>query len=170
MAADVDHWCDSCKVTVDPAEVTDAGGHEWEDYTCWCRCEDRIETETCDGPVLPHAEALAKGMVDWVGDIPWDAIEVGLADGGAGARFRMRGHDDPPEDAIVVRVVRAAKKPPDQMAYESVVIGLKWTRCYDVVDGGGNPRVFERRPLYQVKGCLWNVTPAKQDANQKAST
>ena len=147
------YWCETCQrwLRIDRGCANDddlltAGGHEWDEYTCPCRCEDHIETTTCPGPVYPRAEALRRGLGRWSSAFP----PKDMADG---ATYLMRGHDDPPEDAIRVRLVLVHRTASELAT--SVLRPLRWSNLYDVEDGGGNPNVFERRPLHEMEGALW---------------
>ena len=82
----------------------------------------------------------------WFTEAPWDLIK------GGHKTFLIRGHGDDESAAIPVKIVSAEKKTGEAMAMESVMIGLKWSRMFDVV-GDGN--AFQQRPLYEVENAMW---------------
>lgn len=84
--------------------------------------------------------------MEWLNEPPWDDIKAGHH------HFLIRGHADPESAAVAVKLVKSPLKTNTQLAWESAMIGLKWSRMWDVV-GDGNP--FEQRPLYEVEGALW---------------
>lgn len=147
-------WCDACKQWLELGSgfdnrLTANGGHEWDDYTCACRCEDRIETQECHGPVYDRAEALRRGLGQWSAEFP----PRGMADG---TRYLVRGHGDPESEAIRVQCV-IARRTGAEMAANSVLRPLRYSNMYDIIDAGGNPRTFERRPIYEMQGALWKL-------------
>jgi len=105
-----------------------------------------------DGVPRFHAKQLEAGAgkvrlkMEWINGPLWDEIMAGHE------HFWIRGQADPESAAVAVKLVKSPPKSREQMAYESVMIGLKWSRMWDVV-GDGNP--FEQRPLYEVEGALW---------------
>ncbi len=83
---------------------------------------------------------------EWTKEAPWELIKNGHT------TFLIRGHQDKPEDAIAVKLISADKKTNEQMVWESVMVGLTWSRGIDVV---GNGNAFGRRPLYEVENAMW---------------
>lgn len=96
--------------------------------------------------VCPRSHDGEIQETEWQKEPPWGDIKAGHE------HFWIRGHADPESTAVAVKLVMAPKKTDAQMAYESAMIGLKWSRMWDVV-GDGNE--FEQRPLYEVEGALW---------------
>ena len=152
------HWCVACKRWLEQFDGKwgdrrrARGGHRWSDYTCGCRCEDRIEETTCGGPVLARADAEARGVTLWTAAFP----PPGMAHG---ARYLVRGHGDPEDAAIRVRL-EMVHRTGAEMAENSVLRPLRYSNAYDLVDDGGNRRAFERRPLHEMEGALWRRAPS----------